>query len=178
MPYGFNDDRSKFDLSGIISSIADIISTLNGKSDAGHKHAASDITSGTLPLARGGTGVTSVAALRNLIGYKNYETLNGSCRAVGYVTNGGKTIRFTIPLSLPIATSHVNLNDELSWTVRQNGNYLFGSADGNVSMSPEPFTLSRCPSGVNIEYTTDTVISNAANNAEVAIQVTYSFLFG
>lgn len=36
-----------------------INSALAGKSDSGHKHAAGDITSGTLAVARGGTGVTS-----------------------------------------------------------------------------------------------------------------------
>lgn len=33
---------------------------LDGKSNTGHKHDAGDITSGTLPVARGGTGNTSV----------------------------------------------------------------------------------------------------------------------
>lgn len=36
-----------------------INTALSGKSDSGHKHAAGDITSGTLAVARGGTGVTS-----------------------------------------------------------------------------------------------------------------------
>lgn len=33
---------------------------LSGKSDTGHKHAAGDITSGILPLARGGTGSSGI----------------------------------------------------------------------------------------------------------------------
>lgn len=36
-----------------------INTALSGKSDSGHQHAAGDITSGTLAVARGGTGVTS-----------------------------------------------------------------------------------------------------------------------
>lgn len=36
-----------------------INTALSGKSDSGHKHAAGDITSGTLAVGRGGTGVTS-----------------------------------------------------------------------------------------------------------------------
>ena len=35
-----------------------VYTALSGKSDSGHKHAAGDITSGTLAVARGGTGVT------------------------------------------------------------------------------------------------------------------------
>lgn len=37
----------------------------------GHKHSAGDITSGTLPVARGGTGQTSLQALRNAMGLGN-----------------------------------------------------------------------------------------------------------
>lgn len=40
-------------------------SGLSGKSDAGHKHSASDITSGTLSVARGGTGQTTLNASAN-----------------------------------------------------------------------------------------------------------------
>lgn len=35
---------------------------------ASHNHSASQITSGTLPVARGGTGVTSLDALKNALG--------------------------------------------------------------------------------------------------------------
>ena len=37
-----------------------IKSALDGKSDTGHKHAVSDITSGTLSVERGGTGHTTI----------------------------------------------------------------------------------------------------------------------
>ena len=39
-----------------------------GISLEGHKHSAGDITSGTLPVARGGTGVTSLDALKTALG--------------------------------------------------------------------------------------------------------------
>ena len=49
---------------GVTSNIQ---TQLNGKAASGHKHAAGDITSGTLPVARGGTGATDAAtALTNL----------------------------------------------------------------------------------------------------------------
>lgn len=38
-----------------------------GAAASSHTHSASDITSGTLPLTRGGTGVTSKAALKSLV---------------------------------------------------------------------------------------------------------------
>ena len=41
---------------------------LNGKANSSHNHSASQITSGTLPVTRGGTGVTSLAALKSALG--------------------------------------------------------------------------------------------------------------
>lgn len=46
---------------------AGIDAKLAGKADSGHKHAASDITSGTLPVARGGTGAATAAAARTAL---------------------------------------------------------------------------------------------------------------
>lgn len=44
-----------------------INSALAGKAASSHNHAASEITSGTLAVARGGTGVTSIAALKTAL---------------------------------------------------------------------------------------------------------------
>ena len=41
---------------------SEVTTKLSGKSDTGHKHAAGDITSGTLALGRGGSGVTGVGS--------------------------------------------------------------------------------------------------------------------
>ena len=41
---------------------------LNGKANSNHNHSASNITSGTLPVTRGGTGVTSIDALKSALG--------------------------------------------------------------------------------------------------------------
>ena len=46
---------------------AGIDAKLAGKADTGHKHSASDITSGTLPVARGGTGAATAAAARTAL---------------------------------------------------------------------------------------------------------------
>ena len=45
--------------------------TANGKAPVSHTHAVVDITSGTLPIARGGTGQTTVAGVRNALGLGN-----------------------------------------------------------------------------------------------------------
>lgn len=43
------------------NDIAALQTSVAGKADTGHKHSASDITSGVLPVAKGGTGVTTQA---------------------------------------------------------------------------------------------------------------------
>ena len=68
MAYGFNSDKSKFDIDSAVTDLTAMIAT---KADAGHKHSASDITSGTLSVARGGTGQTTLQATRNAMGLGN-----------------------------------------------------------------------------------------------------------
>lgn len=68
MAYGFNSDKSKFDIDSAVTDLTAMIAT---KADAGHKHSASDITSGTLSVARGGTGHTTLQATRNAMGLGN-----------------------------------------------------------------------------------------------------------
>ena len=58
------------------------ITTVNGKADASHVHSAADITSGTLAVARGGTGVTTAAAERERLGL-------GSTTGALPIANGG-----------------------------------------------------------------------------------------
>lgn len=41
---------------------------LSGKANTSHTHSASNITSGTLSVSRGGTGVTSISALKSALG--------------------------------------------------------------------------------------------------------------
>ena len=57
---------------GVTSNIQ---TQLNGKAASSHNHSASDITSGTLSIARGGTGATTESAVRtNLSVYSKAET--------------------------------------------------------------------------------------------------------
>lgn len=50
------------------ANITDLADALAGLAAADHKHGAADITSGTLPVVRGGTGATTLAAGAALIG--------------------------------------------------------------------------------------------------------------
>ncbi len=57
---------------------------INNKADKIHKHAAGDITSGTLPVVRGGTGVTTVTALKTLVGSDISQTTINMFDDAGY----------------------------------------------------------------------------------------------
>lgn len=56
----------KTDLSAYATTES-VTSGLAGKADTAHTHSAADVTSGTLPVARGGTGVTTEDALAQLV---------------------------------------------------------------------------------------------------------------
>lgn len=88
MPYGFNDDKSKYDLPDALTEEHEqLLVDVAGKADAKHTHSASDITSGTLPIANGGTGSTSAADACNAI---------GAVSTSGY-DNGGDLNNATMP---------------------------------------------------------------------------------
>lgn len=49
------------------TTTTDLNTALSGKADTGHTHPATDITSGTLPIVRGGTGATTWEAARQAL---------------------------------------------------------------------------------------------------------------
>lgn len=51
---------------------------LNGKANSNHNHSAASITSGTLPVFRGGTGVTSIDALKTVLGIGSSDPGGGT----------------------------------------------------------------------------------------------------
>ena len=78
-----------------------IDAALDGKSNTGHTHSASDVTSGTLPVARGGTGKATHTANAVLTGnttsaVKNVATANGAF----YATAANGAAKFgTLPVA-------------------------------------------------------------------------------
>lgn len=55
-----------------LKSIKTLRTGLSGKADTNHNHSATNITSGTLPLERGGTGVTTAAGIRDSLGISDH----------------------------------------------------------------------------------------------------------
>ena len=63
---------------------AEVLSDI-GAAAASHSHAAGDITSGTLPIARGGTGATTATAARSALGAQAaVEKKTGSLTVAGW----------------------------------------------------------------------------------------------
>ena len=52
---------------------------LTNKANTSHTHSTDDITSGTLPLSRGGTGVTSISALKSALGISSSSGVKIYC---------------------------------------------------------------------------------------------------
>ena len=58
----------------LLKSVQVLRTGLAGKAASGHKHSAGDITSGTLPVTRGGTGQTTAAGVKSAFGVTALET--------------------------------------------------------------------------------------------------------
>lgn len=65
---GTAEGSTMFTFDGSSAKSVNITPSAIGASESGHKHAASDITSGTLPVSRGGTGATTFTSGYALIG--------------------------------------------------------------------------------------------------------------
>jgi hypothetical protein len=65
---GSSNTFSNIPQSAVTGLTSDLEDLDTGKADATHTHATKDITSGTLPIARGGTGGATAAAARTALG--------------------------------------------------------------------------------------------------------------
>ena len=127
-----------------IYSKSEVDTALAGKSDTGHAHAAGDITSGTLSLARGGTGQTTATNAANALlmsledgsaGYVSPRTL----KIIAEASGANKFVKRTIEdFYKSMTASDV---PDLSATYSTTGHthsYLplaGGTLTGNVTMS-------------------------------------------
>lgn len=80
---------------------------LNGKANTSHTHAAGDITSGTLPASRGGTGYTSLSSLMSAI---NNRSTNVSSANTSYTTLMARGAKLVSSDTSP------GVNGAISWT--------------------------------------------------------------
>ena len=74
---------------------------LSGKAPSSHNHSASQITSGTLPINRGGTGETTLAGLQSLLNLNDHTYLKWKNGIVA--GNNSKTLTVSTGLSYLVA---------------------------------------------------------------------------
>lgn len=162
MPYGFNEDKSKFDLSALLLQLADDVAALEslqaivaGKADAAHTHDASEVasgvlasaripnlsttklTAGTLGFARGGTnstGVTSTTEKASIL-----TASSGVSIVKASFAQWGKIAQLDVSVSLTAAKSGSwKLGTVVSGkrpATSANAITLIGEADGAYIMS-------------------------------------------
>lgn len=80
---------------------------LNGKANTSHTHAAGDITSGTLPASRGGTGYTSLSSLMSAINNRSTNVNNANTSYTTLMARGTKLVS---------SDTSPGVNGAISWT--------------------------------------------------------------
>lgn len=93
-----------------------------GRAPTAHQHSAADITSGTLPVARGGTGGTDAATARTGIGAASTAALDAA-RAT--LAASAKTANYTLALADAGTVVEMNLAAANSLTVPTNAAVAF-----------------------------------------------------
>ena len=101
---------------------------LNGKAASSHNHGAGEITSGTLPIARGGTGATTVDGVLTNLGNigKVYSSKPSAVSVAAGVTKSVASI------TLPVGTYIVVANSQWSADA-PNAMYMHRIVDSNTS---------------------------------------------
>lgn len=96
----------------------------------------------------------------------------------GYITGGGKEIRFTIPLvTQTVGASSLAVNvSQLTINARQNGNYLIDNVDV-ASASGYTVTATMGAWGINIVILAESALTGAVNNDSVGIQANIALAY-
>lgn len=178
MPYGFNEDKSKNDLSGFASAehSHDAEDIISGTFDIERipDMDAEKVSSGTFPIARGGTGGSTAAAARKALGlsYAAGDTISGTYYGAGYVTGSGTYFAFEIPLN-KVVDGNVSI-DTITATVRQSGNYVYGSASGGQQNVKSIAHVANVTGGLRITLEPSSAPSGVVNNDVFGVVCTYS----
>ena len=100
-----------------------------------HKHTANDITSGTLAVARGGTGASSIDELASLLGAARIQT--GSYVGTGTSGSSNKLhVTCDFPIKMLIITSFGSGNTPVIWQTGETGvNYKPANGYTNNSIN-------------------------------------------
>lgn len=130
MSYGFNEDKSKFELDVVFSEIN---VNIQGKADVHHTHNAADVVDGVLAVERGGTGQSTLQAFRNAAGL-------GNTTGALPVANGGTGATAAASARANIgATSRRNVTANYAGSTANNPDFLLKTFTGSFSISGTSF---------------------------------------
>ena len=101
--------------------------------------------------------------------------IEGTWYGAGYLTGSRTSVRFTIPLSVPIIEGQTITCYTMNLTLRQNGNYVLGDGSGTEAVDESRVYAYICPSGLNVEYSSPTTLTSGTNNDSIGIACEYSF---
>lgn len=101
--------------------------------------------------------------------YEAGDTISGNVRCMGFVTSSTKSLRFTIPINRPIENA-VTFNSMSIIPRGETGTLT------TITPTSSQVTLSRSPSGIDVDYDASAAISGMTNNHAYALQVSYSFV--
>lgn len=98
----------------------------------------------------------------------NFTGDSGAVRSAGYVTNAGKNIVFTVPVSKPVIGSPaITVSSGKGFVLRQGNNYTHGSA-ANTFVTPTSYSVVLNNSGFVVTAVFD-VTTNVTNNDAIGI---------
>lgn len=118
----------------------DVIALLEDKSDVGHEHSAADITSGTLPVSRGGTGVTSLSSLASQIRGYIISEVTGS-GTISHTLADMTEYRYTNVTRLTLSYPSGNFECWIRMVVRTSGTATVSFPSGTTYIGSVPSTF-------------------------------------
>lgn len=107
------------------------------------------------------------------IAFDVYSNLGGAIPFVGYITSGGRDVRFTIPLSKPVVgVSNIDV-DISGIRCRQNGKYVYSPGSSSSFVVPQDYNISAELIEGNLIAVSVTMDNNtnAINNAPCGVEL-------
>lgn len=139
-----------------------ITSALSGKASSTHGHSASDITSGTLPVNRGGTGLTSTPSMLVNLGSTSSDTIFKTSIRPGVtgtlsISNGGTGATSASAARSALGITPANIGAATSGHIHNAFTGASGSGSGSAGFVPAPASpnMFLCSSGMWVEIATD-----------------------
>ena len=109
----------------------------------------------------------------DIITFDVYSNLGGAIPFVGYITSGGRDVRFTIPLSKPVVgVSNIDV-DISGIRCRQNGKYVYSPGSSSSFVVPQDYNISAELIEGNLIAVSVTMDNNtnAINNAPCGVEL-------